>query len=825
MSRMIRRAAVIGSGVMGSGIAAHLANSGIACLLLDIVPETLTAEEAARGLNLTDTKVRNRLAVSAVAGLRKTHPAPLYDSAFSELITAGNIEDNLEQLKEVDWIIEVVVEDLAVKRSLLEKIESNWQEGTIVSSNTSGISINEMVRGRSKAFKRHFLGTHFFNPPRYLKLLEIIPGEETDPAIVDFMSSFCNKALGKGVVKTKDTPNFIGNRIGTYGLLVTLQEMREAGCSVDEVDAVTGPALGRPKSATLRTLDVVGLDTFVHVAQNVHDHVADEGEKAVFNVPEYVREMVARGWNGAKRGQGFYKSIPTKRGKEILALDIDSMEYQPRRKIDSETLARAGKIREAGERIRTLINGEHRYARLAWNATKKVLLYSAEKLDEISDSIVEIDRAMKWGFNWELGPFEIWDAIGLEASVSRMEAEGLAIPEWVKQWITAGNHSFYKWQNGRIYHFQAVADAPAVQHGDRSEAYSSDVGTHSRRQRYAVLEQDPESISLRSLKERNPAVLSNRDASLIDLGAGVACLEFHSPNNAIGDGIIEMIEKSMEEVRRGFKGLVIANEGKNFCVGADLKLLLGSAEKKDWPAIDKMIQALQSTLLRLKYFEKPVVAAPHQMTLGGGVEICLAADQVNPAAETYAGLVETGVGLIPAGGGCKEMAVRAAAVIKGYPEADLQPFINRPFEMIGAAKVSASAYEAKNLGWLRKSDRVIANRDHLVYEAKKTVLSLDALGYAAPREEKIKVVGENGKALLLLGADHLRRSGYISDYDRTIAGKLAHILSGGNVPPGASVTEQYLLDLEREAFLSLCGETKTQDRIRHMLVRGKPLRN
>lgn len=825
MSRMIRKAAVIGSGVMGSGIAAHLANSGIACLLLDIVPDRLTPEEAAKGLSLTDPEVRNRLASSAVAGLKKHRPAPLYDSSFADLITPGNIEDHLEQLKKVDWIIEVVVENLAVKKNLLEKVERNWREGTIVSSNTSGISINEMVQGRSDGFKRHFLGTHFFNPPRYLKLLEIIPGKETDPAIVDFMSSFCNKTLGKGVVRAKDTPNFIGNRIGTYGLLVTLQEMGNAGYSVDEIDAVTGPAMGRPKSATLRTLDVVGIDTFIHVAQNVHDNVPDETEKTVFTVPEYLREMVALGWNGAKSGQGFYKSVPTKKGKEILALDIDSMDYKPRQKIASVTLATVAKIRGTRERIRALINGDDRFAKLAWNVTKKMLLYSAEKLGEISDSIVEIDRAMKWGFNWELGPFETWDAIGLEASVSRMEAEGLTIPEWVKGWIAAGHHSFYKWQGGRIYHFQTAPDKPAVQPDDLWEKRREAVQIQSARQQYTVLEQTSESISLQSLKAQNKIILSNNGASLIDLGDSVACLEFHSPNNAIGDEIIEMMEKTMDEVRNRFKGLVIANEGKNFCVGANLKQLLGYAANKDWPAIDRMIHTFQDTLLRLKYLEKPVVAAPHQMTLGGGVEVCLAADQVNPFAETYAGLVETGVGLIPAGGGCKEMALRAAEVIKDYPEADLQPFVNRPFEMIGTAKVSTSAYEAKKIGWLRKTDRVIASRDDLIYEAKKTVLSLDALGYVPPREEKIKVIGESGKALLLLGTYHMRRGGYISDYDRIITGKLAHILSGGNVPSGALVTEQYLLDLEREAFLSLCGETKTQDRIQHMLVKGKPLRN
>lgn len=814
---------MIGSGVMGSGIAAHLANAGIPCLLLDIVPNKLTLEEMAKGMTLEDPTVRNRLAASALATLNKIKPAPLYDNSFAERITPGNIEDHMEGIKEADWIIEVVVENLAVKRNQLAKIEKYRRPGTIVSSNTSGISINAMVQGRSNEFKRHFLGTHFFNPPRYLKLLEIIPGEGTDPAIVDFMSSFCKKTLGKGVVRAKDAPNFIGNRIGTYGLLVTLQEMQEAGYSVDEIDAVTGPVMGRPKSATFRTLDVVGIDTFVHVAQNVYDNVSDEKEKAVFAVPEYLREMVFRGWTGAKRRQGFYKSVLTKTGKEILALDVDSMEYQPRQKVTSESLKAAMKARGTAGKIRTLVNGNDRHAVLAWNVTKKMLLYSAEKLGEITDSIVEIDQAMKWGFNWELGPFETWDAIGLEASVSRMEAEGLTVPVWVREWIAAGNHSFYRREEGKTYYFsQIVPEVSSPLLDDPAEGSSEAVRAI---QHYKELERRPECISLPALKEQNKAVLSNNGASLVDLGDGVACLEFHSPNNAIGDEILEMLEKSMEEVRNHFKGLVIANEGKNFCVGANIKQLLGFAINKDWPAIDGMIAAFQNTLRRLKYFEKPVVVAPHQMTLGGGMEVCLAADQVNPAAETYAGLVEVGVGLIPAGGGCKELALRSAALIKGYPEAELQPFVNKAFEIIGTAKVSTSADEAKNLGWMRKTDRVIVSGDDRIYEAKRTVLYLDAAGYTPPREEQIKVVGENGKALLLLATYNMRQSGYISDYDRFIAGRLAHILSGGNVPTGSLVTEQYLLDLEREAFLSLCGEEKTRDRIQYMLANGKPLRN
>ncbi|RYM06070.1 3-hydroxyacyl-CoA dehydrogenase/enoyl-CoA hydratase family protein [Sporolactobacillus sp. THM7-7] len=819
MSQTIRKVAVIGSGVMGSGIAAHLANAGMPCLLLDIVPNQLTTEERDKGLTLSDSAVRNRLAALAITALTKTRPSPLYDSRFASLITPGNLEDHLEQLKEVDWIIEAVVESLPVKSELLAKIENAWRPGTIVSSNTSGISINQMVRGRSDGFQRYFLGIHFFNPPRYMKLVEIIPGNKTDSGIVRAMASFCERTLGKGVVIAKDTPNFIANRIGTYGLLVALLEMEKKGYSVDEVDAVTGPVMGRPKSATLRTLDVVGIDTFAHVAQNVYEKVLDESEKAVFRVPEYIRDMISQGWTGQKSGQGFYKKVVTEKGKKILALDLGSMTYQPRQSIQSPALTAAKKAGGSAAKIKVLVNGDDRYAHLAWDVTKQVLLYAAEKMGEISDSIVKIDRAMKWGFNWEMGPFEIWDAIGLQASVARMEKEGCAVPSWVKAWIAAGHDSFYKQEEGQSYSFSqtAVRDSPARTREITQKTF--------RNQRYELIKRGREPISLPSLKRQNKVVLSNSEASLIDIGDGVACLLFHSPNNAIGDDIIGMIEKSREEVRKNFKGLVIAGEGKHFCVGANLLQLLSYALDKDWSAIERMIETFQGTLMRLKYFEKPVVAAPYQMTLGGGVEVCLATDQVNAAAETYAGLVETGVGLIPAGGGCKEMALRAAEYVEDCPQADLQPFVTKAFEMIGTAKVSTSAHEARAIGWMRKTDRIVINRDDLIHEAKRTVLFFDAPGYRPPRTEKIRVVGEDGKALLLLAADHMHRSGYASDYDRVIASKLAHILSGGNVPAGSRVTEQHLLDLEKEAFLSLCGEAKTMERIQHMLLKRRPLRN
>lgn len=794
----IRTAAVIGSGVMGSGIAAHLANVGIPVLLLDRVPEQLTPQEEAAGLTLDHPKVRNRFAVSAMEKLGKTNPAPLYSETFASRITPGNIEDDLAKLSQVDWIVEVIIENLQAKQELIARIEKVWKPGTIVSSNTSGISINAMVENAGAAFKKHFLGTHFFNPPRYMKLLEIIPNEQTDPAIIASMSDFCEKKLGKGVVQAKDTPNFISNRIGTYGLLITLREMLAKGYTVEEVDAVTGPAMGRPKSATFRTLDLVGLDTFVHVANNVFDLVTDPAQKDVFDTPVILKEMVAKGWIGEKQGQGFYKKVKSAEGKEIQALNLESMEYAVVRKISSASLEAAKQTKGTVGKLKALLGTKDRYSELAWNILKPVLLYAAEKLDEIADNIVDIDNALKWGFNWELGPFETWDAIGLKRSVERMEAEGSSVPEWVKAWMDAGHDSFYERKEGRTF---AILNQELGEVESRSEI-----------------------ISLASLKQQNKVIRSNSGASLIDIGDDVACLEFNSPNNAIGADILTMIQQSVDEVRSNYRGLVVANEGKNFCVGANLMLLLMEAQDGEWDEVDGIIRLFQNAMLKLKRLDKPVVAAPHKMTLGGGVEACMPADQTIFSAETYYGLVETGVGLIPAGGGCKELALLASQQVRD-PEVDLQPWINAAFETVAMAKVSTSGYDTKRLGYMRAQDSVVVNPDHRIYEAKQAVLRMDAAGYAPPAIEKIRVVGENGKAVMQVGAYTMLKGGYISTHDQLIANKLAHVLAGGNVPAGTLVTEQYMLDLEREAFLSLCGEIKTQQRMQFMLSKGKALRN
>jgi len=796
----IKKAAVIGAGVMGAGIAAHLANVGIPTYLLDIVPKQLTPEEEKKGLTSESSVVRNRLANSAKQALLKAKPSPLYQTKDAELITTGNMEDNLNYLADADWIIEVVVENLKVKKLVLELIENNRKKGSIVSSNTSGVSINEMVAERSDEFKERFLGTHFFNPPRYMKLLEIIPSKYTSPEVVSYMVDFSERVLGKGVVLAKDTPNFIANRIGTYCLMVTLHEMVKMGLRVDHVDEITGPLMGRPKSASFRTLDMVGLDTFVHVANNVIEKSEDAEEIATFTMPDFVHQMVEKGWIGDKNKQGFYKKVTTENGKEILVLDYMAMEYVPKSKIKSASVEMAKQGKGLREKLKTLINGKDDASIFAWNSLKKVLLYSADKLGEIADDIVNIDNAMKWGFNWELGPFEIWDAIGLEKSVARMKEEGEVIPAYVTALLENGKTSFYSKQDTtRFYHSLSGAEEEIVQR--------------------------EEIISLKDLKEQKRLIKGNAGASLIDIGDGVALLEFHSPNNAIATDIISLISYSVEEVSKNYRGLVVGNQGKNFSVGANLMLILMEAQDENWDELDYMVRMFQNASMQLKYMNKPVVAAPFNMTLGGGAEITFGADLVQASAETYMGLVEVGVGVIPGGGGTKELLYRNLEGVPDDVSMDVQPLVNRAFETIAMAKVSTSAKEAINLGYLRKTDKVSINRDFQLYDAKKAVLALDSMGYQAPRSKNIKVVGETGFNTLRLGIYNFYKSGMITAYDKKIAEKLAFVLTGGNVPANTSVTEQYLLDLEREAFLSLVGEPKTQARMQHMLTKNKPLRN
>uniref|UniRef100_UPI00406BE964 3-hydroxyacyl-CoA dehydrogenase/enoyl-CoA hydratase family protein n=1 Tax=Psychrobacillus sp. FSL H8-0483 TaxID=2921389 RepID=UPI00406BE964 len=794
MTYQIKKAAVLGSGVMGSGIAAHLANIGIPTLLLDIVPREVSKEEEAKGFTLEHPSVRNRFAQTALQKLLKQKPAPLTSIKNLQQITAGNLEDDLEKLKDVDWIIEVVVENLEVKKSLYEKIDAVRKPRTIISSNTSGISIQAMVEGRSEDFGTHFLGTHFFNPPRYLKLLEVIPAKTTSPEVVEFMKKFGEDVLGKGVVLAKDTPNFIANRIGTYGLLVTLREMQARGYSVGEVDSVTGPLIGRPKSATFRTLDVVGLDTFAHVAKNVYDQTTGEEQK-VFEVPGFMQKMLENKWLGAKTGQGFF----LKEGKEIKELNIETLVYEPVKKLKTPSIEMAKQQKGLAAKVRTLTYAKDRTGELLWNILNPTLRYSAELHGEIADDIVSIDQAMKWGFGWEQGPFEIWDAIGVKDSVEKMKAEGHEIPTFVQSLLDKGFECFYKEENGDLYFFD----------GDD----------------YKTVPVNEKVIDLKRYKKKHGVIKANSGASLIDLGDGIALLEFHSKSNAIGIDIVQMINFAVDEVEKNFKGLVIGNQGKNFSVGANLGMILMEAQDDNIFELDFVIRQFQNAMMKIKYSAKPVVVAPFGMTLGGGAEATLPAAHIQASSETYMGLVEAGVGLIPGGGGNKELYMKH---LKGLPngvQVDYQYVANKVFETIAMANVSTSGEEARETNFLTFADGISVNPDHLIYDAKQAALALVEAGYKAPIREKVPVTGSPGYATLLLGAEGMFLSGYISEHDLKIAKKLAYVIAGGEVPYGTLVDEQYLLNLEREAFLSLVAEPKSQARMQHMLVKGKPLRN
>lgn len=793
--RQIRKAAILGSGVMGSGIAAHLANIGIPTLLLDIVPRELTEDEKKKGLTLDDKQVRNRISQSSVQKLLKQKPAPLTAKKNLALIEAGNLEDDIDRLSEVDWVIEVVVENLAVKKQVYEKVDQFRKLGSIVSSNTSGISIEAMAEGRSEDFKKNFLGTHFFNPPRYLKLLEVIPTKDTDPEVLSFMKLFGEDVLGKGVVEAKDTPNFIANRIGTYGLLVTVREMLKGGYSVGEVDSITGPMIGRAKSATFRTLDVVGLDTFAHVARNVYDQV-EGAEKEVFEIPGFLQKMIDNGWLGSKSGQGFF----LKKGKEILELNPETLEYVERKKLKTASTEAAKQQKGLANKMKALVYSDDRAGELLWNILSPVLVYSAELVGEIADDIVGIDQAMKWGFGWSTGPFETWDAIGLEKSVARMEEEGTQVPGWIKDMLANGATSFYQEnEEGKISYYV---------NGE-----------------YKELVENPKVINLKSLKKQGKVIKNNSGASLIDIGDGVALLEFTSPNNAIGLDIIQMINFAVDEVEKNYKGLVIGNQAKNFCVGANLAMMLMEAQDDNLPELDMVIRHFQQAMMKIKYSGKPIVAAPFNMALGGGAEVCLPATHIQASSETYMGLVEVGVGLIPGGGGNKELYIKHLKSMPQGVEFDLQKVANKVFESIATAKVSTSGEEARENNFLNFADGISVNPDHLLHDAKQAALALHEQGYTAPARAKVPVVGETGYAALLLGAESLRLTGHISDHDMAIAKKLAYVIAGGKLPYGTEVDEQYLLDLEREAFLSLIAQPKSQQRMQHMLVKGKPLRN
>jgi len=810
MGKKIKRAGVIGAGVMGATIAAQLSNVGIETFLLDIVPPELTDDEKKKGLTKESKTFRDKFGLNGLNIALKSKPASFYIPENARLITIGNLEDNLEWLSDVDWIIEVVVERLDIKKTVFEKIETVLKPGTIITSNTSGISAKAMCEDRSENFRKHFAITHFFNPPRYMKLLEIVPNPDTLPEVIKTLADICEKVLGKGVVYAKDTPNFIANRIGTYNMFGAINCMADLGLTVEAVDKLTGPVIGYAKSASFRTADLVGLDTLLHVADNVYEGCPDDEKREVFKPPDFINQMVKKKLLGEKTKQGFYKKTKDSEGKKvILSLDCNTLEYSPQEKVKLASLEAAKNVSGTPQKVNFLYYAKDLAGKFTFGHISEMLIYAANRIPEIADDIVNIDNAMKWGFGRKMGPFETWDAVGVSKSVAKMKEAGYGIPSWVQEMLDSGKESFYKKEAGVLYYY----DIPSKDY--KEVPVKSGI------------------IFLPSLKDREKQVAENTGASLVDIGDGVACLEFHSKMNAIGDDIIAMIQKSADVVSKDFEGLVIANHGTNFSVGANLAMVLFAAQEEEWDDLDWAIKALQDALMKLKYLDKPVVAAPAGMALGGGCEICLASDRVRFAAETYMGLVEVGVGVIPAGGGCKELLIRNTEhlfeVQRGgvYPkQLEFMPFVARAFETIAMAKVSTSGPEAIKLGYLRPTDKLTVNRDYLIEDAKKTVLAINLEGYTPLRPlEEIRVAGENTFAMMKLALWTMHEQGFALDHDVTVGTKVAYVLCGGNVLENTKVSEQYLLDLEREAFLSLCGDPKTQARIQHMLTTGKPLRN
>ena len=799
----IERAAVLGAGTMGATIAAHLANAGIPTLLLDIAPRELTADEEAKALGLDSPQVKNRIARTGFENLKKTRPAAYMLSDNARLITVGNFTDDMTKLKNCDLVIEAVVENLDIKHKVFTEVEKHRKPGSIIASNTSGIPIKSIAEAFGDDFKKHFLGIHFFNPPRYMKLVEIIPTEWTSPEISCQIAGLLDRRLGKGVVPAKDRPNFIANRIGTFGMMATVHEMLAMGFTPTEVDQMTGKAIGHASSATFRTSDLVGLDVLVHVNKNLYPAVPDDEDRDVFRVPDLIDTMLEKKLLGDKTKGGFFKKTKNPEGKtEILELDLKTFEYKPQEKTKFPSLDAAKQVEDLPKRVKTLVWGDDRVGEFLWKTSSRLFRYAANRIPEIADTIVEIDNAIKWGFGWEIGVFETWDAVGVSESVERMRREGQPVPENVQKMLDSGAETFYRDEDGKRSYYDLIAGE------------------------YRPMPERPGVIVLKSLKDRTGVIKSNPGASLIDLGDGVACLEFHSKMNSIGGDTVQMMNFAMDEVERNFEGLVVGNQGGNFSAGANIMLLLLAAQEEEWDDISMMVRALQNAVMRLRYSPKPVVTAPYGLTLGGGCEITIHGDSVRAAAETYIGLVEVGVGVIPAGGGTKEMTMRAMDAAKAVPDADPLAFLKKTFEMIGMGKVATSAQEARAWGFLRDEDSISMNGDRLIADAKQGVLSLAASGYVPPVERSdILVLGEACESAMKLALHMMKQGGFISDHDQLIGRKLAHVMSGGSLNHPTEVSERYLLDLEREAFVSLCGERKTQERIAAMLKTGKPLRN
>ncbi len=791
MKKHIRKAVVLGSGIMGSRIACHFANVGVQVTLLDIVDPKLDKDEK-------DEAKRNRIVNDSLQAALKSNPSPIYHKGFASRITTGNFEDHLDACKEADWIIEAVIENLDIKKSLFEKVEKHRKPGTLISSNTSGIPIQMMLEGRSDDFKKHFCGTHFFNPPRYLRLLEIIPTSHTDPAVVDFFMAYGSKYLGKTTVLCKDTPAFIANRVGIYSILKVVEAMQELDLNVDQIDKLTGPVIGRPKSATFRTSDVVGLDTLIKVAEGLYENLTEDESRDTFRLPDVVKKLQDNNWLGDKTGQGFYKKIKKDGKSEILTLDLKSLEYKPKQKASFDTLEATKPIDQLKPRIPVLLSGKDKAGDFYRKSFYSLFSYVTYRLPEIADHLYQIDDALRAGFGWELGPFETWDAAGIEKTVKTMKDAGYNLAPWLDEMLDAGHTSFYKIEDGKKSYY--------------------DISTRA----YKPIPGQDAFIILENIQ--NQKIWSNAGVSIYDIGEGILNIEFHTKMNTIGTEIFEGIHRGLDLAEEKYDGVVLANNGTNFSAGANLGLIFMYAIEQEYDEIDFMVRQFQRTTMRLRYSSIPVVVAPHGLTLGGGCELTLHADHVQAAAETYIGLVEVGVGLIPGGGGTKEMTLRVSDRLE---EGDVElNALQNTFMNIAMGKVATSAEEARDMHFIRKRDGVTVHPDRRIADAKANAMLLAQEGYTMPAQRTdIKVQGKTGIAMFLAGMEGMRLGNYISDHDKKIASKIAYIMSGGDLSYPQMVSEQYLLDLEREAFLSLTGEKKTLERMQAIIRGGKPLRN
>jgi 3-hydroxyacyl-CoA dehydrogenase len=792
-SEPIREVTVLGAGVMGAAIAAHLANAGLRVRLLDI-----PAKDAPPG----DRAARNKIAAAGLEGARKAKPAAFFSPRFDTLVTVGNLEDDLgAAVAASDVVIEAIIENLAIKQALYARIDEMGGRA-IITSNTSGLRIADLMQGRSADFRGRFCITHFFNPPRYLTLVEIVAGADTRPETIARAEALCGGLLGKGLVRAKDTPNFIANRIGTFAMMRTLAEAVAKGYTVEEVDMVFGPATGRPKSAVFRTADVVGLDTLMHVTNNCYDALPDDERRDVFAPSPVLKQLIAKKWLGAKTKQGFYRKV----GDEILQIDLKTLEYGPQKKPRFDSIGATRGVDDVDDKMRRMVAGSDRAAELARTVLYETLIYSANRLGEISDSVADIDHALRWGFGWERGPFETWDALGVKATAEKMEAAGYTVPGWVREQIAAQGEGM------RFYRTESGMPGKLAQLGQRGG--------------FTPIPTDPRALSLDAIRAAGGEVERNGSASVLDLGDGVFCLEFHSKLNALDQDIFAMMTKAVDRAERDGIALVIGNDAPDaFCAGANLFGLMVALGQGNTQVIDQMVVDFQNACQRMRYARVPVVGAPFGLALGGGAEIVLGCQTVRAAAELYVGCVEVGVGLIPAGGGCMEMAARASARASDDPQFDILSLIRGPFLALATARVSVSAEDARDIGYLRQGDSVSMARETLISDAKQTALGLARAGYRPPPPRRIRVMGEGGQATLRQALINLLGAHQITAHDAVVSGHLARALSGGSVPAGATVSEQHILDLEREGFLSLCGEPKTRDRIQHMLQKSKPLRN